>query len=164
MAGSENHSDAPVATLTGVPEDGEVLARLGKLSKGGKLAGYEPGGDGRLASFAAFGTPFDGRVDITRAGDGLRFELRMPRKLPVVFAVALALSVWPGLPLTDAFLQGFGWYERLTSGVFVTWMWYVPLAAIPAPFALLAAMKKSHASALEHAKETVERLRPRLSA
>lgn len=160
MDGSENL----VATLEGMPDDTEVLARLRKLSKSGKLAGYEAGGaDGRLATFTAYGTPFDGCVDLTRSEDGLAFRLRMPRKLPLIFGVVLALTVWPGLPLTDAFLQGFGWYERLTSGAFQTWMWYVPLAAVPAPFALVGAMKKSRASAMAHAQETVERLRGVLS-
>lgn len=162
MAGSENQSETHVATLTGVPDDAEVRSRLERLSKAGKLAGYASGDDGHVATFAAFGNPFDGRVDVARTGDGLRFDLRMSRRMPMIFAAALVLSVWPGLPLTDAFLQGFGWYERLTSGWLQTWMWYVPLAAIPAPFALLAAIRKSRASAFEHAKETVERLRPKL--
>lgn len=148
-----------IGTIPGAPDDAEVLARLTKLSKAGKLAGFEPGEDGRLASFTAYGTPFDGRVDVRRDQGVLAFDLAMPCKLPAIFAIALVLSVWPGLPLTDSFLQGFGWYARLTSGAFQTWMWYIPLAAIPAPFALLGAMKKSKATASEHARETFDRLR-----
>ena len=43
-----------------------------------------------------------------------------------------------------------------------TWVWYLPVTAIPAPFAVLGAMKKSRAGAMAHAKETVDRIRPLL--
>lgn len=168
MTSSENHAAASgesdlIATISDAPEPSEAVDRMTRLSKAGKLAGFEAGSGGVLASFAAFGNPFDGRVEVTASEGGLRFDLRMPRKMPAIFAVVLVLTVWPGLPLTDAFLQGFGWYERLTSGWLETWMWYLPLAAIPAPFALLAAIKKSRVTARAHAAETVERLRVKLA-
>ncbi len=153
-----------IATLTGTVDRRDAVTRLTKLSKAGKLAGFEPGTGDEIASFAAFGHPFDGRVLVRAEGDGLRFDLRMSRKMPMIFGAVLAVCVWPGLPLTDAFLQGFGWYERLTSGVLRTWMWYLPLAAIPAPFALVSAIRKSRRSAHRHAVETVERLGPKLTA
>ncbi|MFK7884039.1 MAG: hypothetical protein AB8F26_07655 [Phycisphaerales bacterium] len=158
MSGSENL----ITTIGDVGDDQDVRARLGKLSKSGKLAGFEPGLGDRIASFTAYGAPFDGCVDVVRSDVGLEFVLRMPRKLPALFAAALIVSVWPGLPLTEAFLQGFGWYERLTSGWFQTWMWYLPLAVIPAPFALMKAISNSRKTALAHANETIDRLRPKL--
>lgn len=164
MTRSENQSTGHIATLHDASDASKAVARMSSLSKSGKLAGFEKGSGSIHATFAAFGNPFDGYVEVSTAPDGLRFDLKMPKKMPMVFAAALVLSVWPGLPLTDAFLQGFGWYERLTSGAFQTWMWYIPLAAIPAPFALLTAIKKSRASAYLHAAETVERLRPKLTS
>lgn len=83
----------------------------------------------------------------------------MSRRGPLVFGLVLALSVWPGLPITDGFLQSLLWYERLMAGWPATWMWYLPLAALPAPFALLTAVGRSRKAAMEHAKETVDRLR-----
>tara|TARA_R110000782_G_scaffold57258_1_gene119505 strand:+ start:10666 stop:11181 length:516 start_codon:yes stop_codon:yes gene_type:complete len=144
----------------------EVVSRLEQLSKRGKLPGFERGGggsDGPDASFAAHGTPFEGRVGVRVGPDRVRFALQMPRKWAVIFGVVLALTVWPGLPITDGFMHGFVWYERLTSGWFDTWVWYLPLTIIPAPFAVRTAVRRSRATAMEHATETVERLRPVLS-
>lgn len=140
--------------------DAEIVARLERLSKNGKLAGFEAGGEGGvLASFAAHGTPFEGRVEITRDGAGaVSFGLVMPGRGAVIFAAVLALTVWPGLPITEGFLQSMVWYERLTSGWFATWMWYVPVTALPAPFAVRSAVRRSRATALEHAREVIDRL------
>jgi hypothetical protein len=140
----------------------EVVARLEALSKKGKLAGFER--DGTAASFAAHGTPFDGRVEVAVADGHAAFSLRMGRKAPTIFAVALLVSIWPGLPITDGFLQSMLWYERLTAGWFDTWMWYIPLCALPAPLAFRSALRKSRDSATKHARETTDRLRPVLNA
>lgn len=137
----------------------EVVARLEAMSKRGKLAGFTRGGaEGASASFAAHGTPFEGRVLVRPGAGSVGFDLWMPKKPALVFGVVLALTVWPGLPLSDSFLQGMVWYERLTSGWFHTWMWYLPLTILPAPFTLRTAMRKSRATAMEHAKETVARV------
>lgn len=160
MPSSENH----IATIeTGLSGE-EILARLEGMSKRGKLAGYErpaTSEDGSDASFAAHGSPFDGVV-LVRAGQGrVEFELSMPRKMPVIFAVILVLTVWPGLPITEAFMHSFVWYENLIGSAewLSTWVWYLPLTIIPAPFAWLGAVRKSRATSMEHARETVERVR-----
>lgn len=140
----------------------EVVARLESLSKKGKLAGFER--EGCAASFAAHGTPFDGRVEVAVADGQARFSLRMGRKAPAIFAAALLISIWPGLPITDGFLQSMLWYEQLTAGWFDTWMWYIPLCALPAPLAFRSALRKSRESATDHARETTERLRAVLNA
>jgi hypothetical protein len=153
---SENH----IATVQTALGRDEVVARLTALSKKGKLAGFErdavPGNAD--AAFAAHGNPFDGQV-LVRAGDGsVHFDLHMPRKWTVILGVVLVLTVWPGLPITDGFLQNFDWYARLTAGRLDTWMWYLPLTVIPAPFMLRSTARKSRVSAAEHARETVERV------
>lgn len=162
MSSSENHIACVEAGLTGE----QFLARMEAMSKKGKLAGFERGGpEGADAQFAAHGNPFDGLV-LVRASEGRAdFELFMPRKMPVIFAVILALTVWPGLPITDSFLYGFVWYERLMgmAGWLDTWVWYLPMTVIPAPFMLRSVVRKSRATALEHARETVERLRTSLA-
>lgn len=162
MSSSENHIESVEAGLTG----DQFLTRMEAMSKKGKLAGFERGGpEGADAQFAAHGNPFDGLV-LVKARDGrVDFALFMPRKMPVIFGVILALTVWPGLPITDSFLYGFVWYERLMgmAGWLDTWMWYLPLTVIPAPFMLRSVMRKSRAAALEHARETVERVRTSLA-
>jgi hypothetical protein len=162
VSSSENHIATVEAGLTGE----QFLARMEAMSKKGKLAGFERGGpEGADAQFAAHGNPFDGLV-LVRAADGRAdFELFMPRKMPVIFAVILALTVWPGLPITDSFLYGFVWYERLMgmAGWLDTWVWYLPLTVIPAPFMLRSVMRKSRTAAMEHARETVERVKAALA-
>lgn len=157
MTGSENHIASVESALTRE----EILARLTAMSKRGNLAGFEREAPaGAHAVFAAHGTPFDGLV-LVRAADGRAdFELLMPRRMPVIFAVVLALTVWPGLPITDAFMYSFVWYERLmgAAGWLDTWVWYLPLTALPAPFMVRSAVRKSRASALQHARETIERV------
>lgn len=155
-------SDPPIPSIETALPAGEVVARLEKMSKRGKLPGFERGGGNAGpadASFAAHGSPFEGRVLVHAGGGAVSFALHMPRKWALIFGAILVLSVWPGLPITDSFLHGFVWYERLTSGWFDTWVWYLPLTIIPAPFALRTALLRSRATALEHAVETVERVR-----
>jgi hypothetical protein len=163
VSSSENHIVSVQTGLTGE----QILARMEAMSKKGKLAGFGRGGpEGAHAQFAAHGNPFDGLV-LVRAVDGRAdFDLFMPRKMPVIFGVILALTVWPGLPITDSFLYGFVWYERLMglASWLDTWMWYLPLTVIPAPFMLRSVIRKSRAAALEHARETVERVRASLAA
>ena len=156
---------------------GEVIEALGTLSKRGKLAGFEKlteeGGAARFRADAQ-GTPFDreliGHVHPAGAADepGSRIEwtLRMPRKMPAIFAAALIISVWPGLPLTDSMLVTYSsWYSGLVSdGWFRTWMWYLPLTVPFLPLAWRGAMKKSRTSSLEHAREVVEKIATALGA
>ena len=162
MPSSENHI-AEVETGLGREQ---ILDRLEGMSKKGKLAGFERAGppDGADASFTAYGSPFDGVVLVHAADGRASFGLHMPRKMPVVFALILVITVWPGLPITDAFMYTFVWYENLmgSAGWLDTWVWYLPMTVIPAPFAWLGAVRKSRATAMEHATETVERVRAAL--
>lgn len=138
---------------------GEVFSALSKLSKQGKLAGYEYESGSDEATVDAHGTPFDSDLYI-RFNDGeLCFRMVMRRKLPVIFALILVATVWPGLPLTDSFLFGYQWYERLMGDSIKTWMWYLPLTVLPIPFVWRSSMMKSRSSAREHAQETIEKLR-----
>lgn len=141
---------------------------LRKMSKRGKLAGYQSGDAEGSAIADAHGTPFDSDLRIAWASQGdatrVRFDITMRRKMPIVFALILLVTIWPGLPLTDSFMQSFGWYERLMGDSIETWMWYLPMTVLPAPFAWRSAMKKSKASAHRHARETIEKIRATLGA
>ena len=136
----------------------EVFAAMLKLSKQGKLAGYEHQQGSDVATVDAHGTPFDSDLCVRFKNGELGFNMVMRRKLPVIFALILVATVWPGLPLTDSFLFGFEWYERLMGDSIKTWMWYLPLTILPIPFVWRSSMMKSKASAAEHAQETIEKL------
>jgi len=133
-----------------------VFAALTKMSKQGKLAGYEYDGGPGAALADAHGTPFDSDLVIEHVNGEVRFSLKLRVKFPAIFMTLLLITVWPGLPLTDSFLYSFGWYERLMGESISTWMWYLPLTVLPIPFVWRSSIKKSHASAHAHAIETIE--------
>lgn len=158
-----NHIDNQLPRIETSLNHDQVYARLLKLSKQGKLAGFRHEKGAADAVVDAHGNPFDSDLLVHHAGSSLEFEVKMRAKLPVVFAILLVLTVWPGLPLTDSFLLTFGWYERLVSGWLETWMWYLPMTVLPIPFVWRTSMMKSTRSAHEHALETIEKIRICLS-
>ncbi len=138
------------------------------MSKRGKLAGFQLGSETGSAIVDAHGTPFDSDLIVQSESDGdqtrVIFQLVMRRKMPMVFALILVVTIWPGLPLTESFMLSFGWYERLLGDSIQTWMWYLPLTVLPAPFAWRTAILKSKKSAHQHALETIERIRSVVSS
>lgn len=142
-----------------------ICDALERMSKKGKLPGFVRAGDGGLFSVDAQGTPFDRRlVGEAVEKDGttqLRWSLVTPRKWPVGIAVVLALTVWPGLPITDSLLQTYfpGSYGSWTSGWFKTWMWYLPLTVLPIPWFWRSTFQKVRATTQEHAIETRAKIR-----
>ena len=133
------------------------------MSKQGKLAGYQHQGGESRATADAHGNPFDSDLIITHSDHAVGFDLKMRPKLPIVFAVVLVLTVWPGLPLTDSFMFNFAWYERLMGDSIQTWMWYLPMTVLPIPFIWRSSMMKSQKSARAHAAETIEKIRAVIS-
>lgn len=138
-----------------------VLGRLERLAKRGKLAGFRRI-DGRSFGVTAYGSPFD-RELVGAVGEGrVAFALAWKRALPGVFLAALVVSVWPGVHLMDSLMNTwFGWYP---NAFWVTCAWYLPVTALPAPWAWHAAMKRSRVSSAHHARETVEKIRGALDA
>lgn len=136
-----------------------VFAALSKMSKRGKLAGFEYNGGPGAAIADAHGTPFDSDLVIEYTKGEVQFSLQLRKKMPGIFMALLLVSVWPGLPLTDSFMFNFEWYERLMGESIQTWMWYLPLTVLPIPFVWKSALKKSKASAHTHAVETIEMIK-----
>ncbi len=137
----------------------EIKDRLVKLSKRGKLAGYDGACADGLASMAAHGTPFDSQLILKHRDGQVSFELKLMAMMPRVFAALLIVTVWPGLPLTEGFLESFVWYSDFVANTGVkTWYWYLPLTILPAPFAFMGAIKKSKLTAHASAIETIEKL------
>lgn len=162
----------PIARF-GTPLDPQAAVdALRAMSKRGKLAGFDAAdagsGDRRTVRAAAHGTPFDADLilELERTDDGSRVEARtrLRRLMPGVFIAVLVLTVWPGLPLAEAFLLSFTWYERLVGGVLETWMWYIPITVLPAPWAVLKSIRRSKDTARRHALETIGRIERTLGA
>jgi hypothetical protein len=139
----------------------QAVERLERLSRRGKLPGFRaPARDGEF-SVSAFGHPFD-RVLVARGSDTaegtvLAFRLRWSLPLPTAFGALIALTIWPGVWLTDSMLSTYfdgyaAWTERGWMG---TWTWYLPLCA-PLPWALRSMLRRSAATSREAALRTIE--------
>jgi hypothetical protein len=142
----------------------DVVSRLLTLSKRGKLAEFEVGaGKGPwLFKVAAFGATFDYELFAFvegGAGEGgtiLRFELRRAGRMPLLAAVLLGLSIFPGVLITHSMLAVyFSWY---TLSMWQTWMWYIPLTAGPMWPAWRTISRKSREAAEISAAEAVEKI------
>lgn len=131
---------APLPTLTTPLAPDQVIARLLALAKRGKLpefhaieAGATP--DRRDFRVLAFGSPYDrdlfGEIRRSGAGSTITFRSRLKRKMPTITIATMAVSLWPGVWLTDSMLSTyFSWYPR---NAWITVAWYIPLtlAAVP---------------------------------
>lgn len=141
-----------------------VLARLDRASRRGKLPGFTGEHREGLCAVSAFGEPFD-RLMIIKAeqnDDGrtrLRFSLKLDLRIPALLLGLLAITVWPGEPLTHSLLVTyFDWYNSWTQGWFRTWMWYLPLTVPAVPLTWRWAMKKSNETTHQSAHEAVRKI------
>lgn len=159
-----NMTDLPLLEVPHSPD--EIVTALDRAARKGRLAGFTAERSDSLFAVDAWGTPFDADLlaAATEAGGRttLSFRTRWRRKMPAIFAVTLILTVWPGVELTDSLLKlWFDWYfafsqrEIFQIGGFdaFTYLWYLPLTAVPLPWVWRSLMRKSrasiHASALE---------------
>jgi hypothetical protein len=109
--------------------------------------------------------PFDYRLvatmtDLTEPTKGTHIELRLVRlrKMPVLFAMILAVTIWPGVWLTDSMLTTyFGWYSSWTLSMpWLTYAWYLPITALPIPWMWKRMCQKSATEASISGGEMVE--------
>jgi len=149
----------PAVRTTLAPE--EILDRLDRTARRGRLPGFQRGGRG-LFSVEAHGYPFDAELIAREApaggqGRDLRFRVRMRRRLPLLFALVLAATVWPGVYFMDQLIPG-EW------GLPATWMWYLPLTILPLPWVWAALLRRSRQSNRAAAREAVRRIGAELGA
>lgn len=144
----------------------QVRERCLAASRRGRLAGYKVGSGDEAFRVECPGTPFEGwlvaRAVATGAEGKVTLEFSTVLK-PVWtwgFAVALVLSIWPGVVLTE------GLVASLIPGSFWqwTWYWYMPLTVPFAPLAQWQAVKLSRVGVRAEAEATIEKLRKELGA
>lgn len=137
----------------------EVVERLERLSKRGKLPGFARGSGQVLFSVEAYATPFEGVVEAhaetTPQATLLRFSYRMLTRLPAIFAVICVLTVWPGVILTDSLMKTY--FPAFTESVPTAW-WYLPLTVLPFPWMWMSWLKKSRAMGIQSAQEQVAKI------
>lgn len=137
----------------------EAINACDALSRAGKLPGFKrtspTSGEARV-----FGQPFDRDVLVSAidapSGSVVRLSTRPRRKIPVLFAIVGVATVWPGVWLTDSLIMTY--FSGASNWVVKTWMWYLPLAIIPLPFAARSMWRKSRESASAHFAELQQRI------
>lgn len=141
-------------TLPGIPTTltpEQVRQRLTIASKRGRLAGFNASPPEGMFAVAAHGHPFDGELIAEHSGDRVRFRVRMLRKMPVIFAVVLVVTVYPGEYFMDQLIPGeWGWIN--------TWWWYGPLTVLPLPWMWRSLMRKSRATIDASAREVIGKI------
>jgi hypothetical protein len=145
---------APLPQVRTSLDRDQILRRLEAAARRGRMPGLAIGQknpDGGLFTMTDFGHPFEGtlvaRVDSESGSERtLSFRTRLRPTGPVVLALVLAASVWPGLPITDSLLKTY-----FTAYSIPTWWWYLPLSVPFLPWAFLGAVRRSRASILAQA-------------
>lgn len=142
-----------------------VLEKLDRLARDGKLAGFRALGTGGF-EVSAFGEPFDRRLVATMTADGTRlrldFRASLVARMPVIYALVIAVSIWPGVWLTHSMLATYwNWYGRWDQ--WVTWAWYMPLTIVPLFFVLPKMVRKSERACHEHAEEQIRKIAENVS-
>ncbi len=89
-----------------------------------------------------------------RDGGELTFRLVLLKKMPTIFGVLLALTIWPGVYFMDEVVSQLGLWRA--DWPWLTYYWYLPLTVIPIPWMWRSMIAKSQRSAREHARETIE--------
>lgn len=160
----ESASQSPVsAQLADLPRIKTPLAadeigrRMIELAKRGKLPNHAP--DPRhLFRCDLFGEPLDYSMSCAAKGDGgtttLRFAAAMKLRAPVIFWIIAALTVQPGMWMTDSMIRTY-----IPSYDIPTWWWYLPLTVLPLPFVWIRMVRKSRLASREHAIELIDRIR-----
>lgn len=137
---------------------GDGLARLERLSRKGRLAGFRRV-DGSTCEASVFGSLYDRvmTVSLTPAEGGTRVAMstRLKPLTPAVVVVVMVFTLFPGVVVTHSMLETyFGGYP---GALWVTCAWYLPLTLLAVP-ALLKQFRTSEAAAKEHALETAQKI------
>lgn len=154
------NADTSLPTVLVPLDSAAIVERLTTASRRGRLAGFaRSSAPGVLFQAAAFGSPFEGvleaRAEPADGGTRLRFQSRLLRTFPAIFAGVLAFTIWPGVYFTDELVAQF--LPGLWSP-WVTYYWYLPLTILPIPWVWRGAMRKSRRTMTEHARETVAKI------
>lgn len=124
------------------------------------MPGFRAGAQRGEFSTLAFGAPFDhdliGMASVEAGQTLLTFRLRMLQKLPAIYVALIAVSVWPGVWLTESMLNTyFSWYRL---NIWWTCAWYIPLTVGPVPWMWKKWVIGSRNASMADALETIPRI------
>ncbi len=141
------------------------MDRLAQASRRGKLPGFHAGPRAGEFRVRLMGEPFDreirGRARTADGGSAVALRERVMPLWPVVAGVMCVVAIWPGVWLTDSMLETYWpWFTARVE----TWWWYIPLTAIPLPFALRSMWRKSAAAADQQRAKAMRSIRDALAS
>ena len=141
----------------------EIRDKLDYAARRGRMPGLSLDTSRGVFEIKDFGQPFESVLVAELAKNGaeqvLRFTTRLRPVLPIVFAVMLIISIWPGIYLVDSMLDHyFSWYN------IPTWWWYLPLTVPTSPFLFRSVMRNSRASAEVDARTLIQKVAAELNA
>lgn len=147
-------SDVPTeaAVLRTPLRRAEIQERLARAARRGLLPGFAPRGQASFrveADAVPFVHELAGAIEELPDGSEVRLTLRRLGRMPAIFVVVIALTIWPGAWLTDSLLATYwGAYGGWTSELpWLTYAWYLPLTVLPLPWAWRSLSRKSAAEA-----------------
>ena len=142
----------------------EVVELLDEAARRGKLPEFEATGEGCF-SLLAYGAPFDaelhGDAGARQGATEISLDLRLHRRMPIIYAIVLLLTVEPGRYFADEFLATF---LPSLHGHIPTWWWWYPVTIIPIPWLWRGWMRKSRRTTRESAMERIEQIEVILGA
>jgi hypothetical protein len=149
-------STLPALHAPGSPA--QIQAKLETAARRGRLAGFKSTG-AQTFICDAFGQPFESDLCADLSPDGastrLAFRVKLRPMIPWAFAIGSALSVWPGVWLTDSLMLTY--FPSFTARV-PTWWWYLPLTVIPLPWLAISSMRKSRMTARASARDMIGKI------
>jgi hypothetical protein len=165
--GNAGESASKAAEHTGFPDlvvaldAAEIRRRMDLASRRGRVPGVHVGEGDTLFEVDGCGAPFEHHLVATGTpADGairVSFALVRRNRMPLVFAILLVVTVWPGVYFMDQLIPGeWNWIP--------TWTWYLPLTVLPVPWFWRSTARKSHAIALEDSRGLVEKIRVELGS
>lgn len=134
----------------------EVVERLDVAARRGRLPGFHGEVEAGTFRVRLYGGNFDrmleGRATTSGSGSDVSIKTRLLPGMPLAFAIISLLTVWPGVWLMDSMLLT---YYPPSQNWIPTWWWYIPITALPLPFAAKKLWRASNALATEDLRKTL---------
>lgn len=151
-----------VPSPLGAEDASACLVRAGRR---GRLPGFDAPAAGRFR-LDCDAVPFEHEIRgelgaESPSGSKITLVLRRKPLMPAIFAVTLALTIWPGAWLTDSLMATY-WpaYGRWAQDMpWLTYAWYLPLTVLPLPWMWKSLTRKSRAGAAESTAKILATLR-----
>ena len=135
---------------------GSLVERLDLAARRGRLPGFRANPADGSFRVRLYGGNFDRMLEGRASGDGssarVALRVRLLPGMPLAFAFISVLTVWPGVLLMDSMLLT---YYPPSQTWIPTWWWYIPLTALPLPFAAKKLWRASNALAEEDLRKTL---------